>query len=213
MLAFDITLNFGSHHVSCQMKVPQGEAVGLYGKSGIGKSSILKTIAGLQIPQSAEVSWQGIRWNDTKEKVFVRPQHRPVGLVFQDFALFPHLTVLENITYAQHISEEHLSALIDDLGIQKILKRKPNEISGGQQQRTAIGRALAYDPEVLLLDEPFSALDDHTKFTVRDLLKKHMDENKKAVVIASHDKADLQFFSNEIIDLDAAMRLYPPYSY
>lgn len=201
MLTFELTFDFGSHQLGCQKQLKKGEIIGLYGKSGIGKSTVLRSIAGLHKPHYAKISWQHTAWNDSKKNIFIYPQYRSVGLVFQDYALFPHLTVLENLQYGQRISEESLSGLIDALSIENILKQKPNEISGGQQQRTAIGRAITYNPKILLMDEPFSALDNHTKSTVRSFLKDYINENEKTTIIASHDQTDLRFFSNDIIHL------------
>lgn len=201
MLSLDIQLNFSSYQLSTKLDINAGEIVGLYGKSGIGKSTLLKVISGLYVPKFANISFNKTLWNTANEGIITPPQKRSIGMVFQDFALFPHLTVLKNIQYSQRIPEKELMLLIDTLEIKDILQKKTNHISGGQKQRVAIGRAIVYDPNVLLMDEPFAALDDEVKNSIKLFLKTYIADKEKIAIIASHDRQDLEFFTNKIVTL------------
>lgn len=201
MLKLEINLDFKNYSLSIEEEVQKGGVLGLLGKSGIGKSTVLKVIAGLQKTNQSTVSYNGKIWNDSSTRSFVPSKDRAVGLVFQDFALFPNLTVRENLAYAQKISNTALDELVSILDISDILNKKSNEISGGQKQRTAIGRAIAYNPDVLLMDEPFAALDDEIKFTIKSFLKTYLIDHNKIAIIVSHDQSDLTFFTNQIIKL------------
>lgn len=200
MLNLDIHLDFNTYHLSVKEKIQRGQVLGLFGKSGIGKSTLLKVIAGLQPSTGSEIYYEKEIWNNVNGRP--KPsKDREVGLVFQDFALFPNLTVIENLLYAQRISDQKLEELITTLDISDILNKKSNEISGGQKQRTAIGRAIAYDPKVLLMDEPFAALDEGIKSKIKTFIKSYISEQQKIAIIASHDQSDLEFFTNHIINL------------
>ncbi|MEO9967888.1 MAG: ATP-binding cassette domain-containing protein [Reichenbachiella sp.] len=204
MLALDLKLDFTSYQLSVRLDINEREAIGLYGKSGIGKSTLLKVISGLHKPADANICMDDVYWNNTEQHIFLLPQHRSVGMVFQDFALFPNLTVLENLEYAQQIPASELTHLIEMLGIQDILKKKPETISGGQKQRVAIGRSIAYNPKVILMDEPFAALDDEIKGVIKSFLKQYIQDTDKIAIIASHDKKDLEYFSQRIVTLSDA---------
>jgi molybdate transport system ATP-binding protein len=138
--------------------------VALIGPSGAGKSTVLNAIAGLVKPAAGRIRCGEETWVDAERGVFVPPERRRVGLVFQDYALFPHLTVRQNVEYARrNAADEYL----DRFGIRHLERARPGSLSGGERQRVALARALARDPEILLLDEPLSALDAHTKIEVR----------------------------------------------
>ncbi|MCK5354410.1 MAG: ABC transporter ATP-binding protein, partial [Methyloprofundus sp.] len=150
--------------LSCQA----GELLALVGPSGSGKSTILRAIAGLYRPQNSHIICQGEVWQDSAQHVFLPTHQRHVGLVFQNYALFPHMTVVENIQQAitdlpkQQRKEEALQ-LLKKVHLEGLEQRYPKNLSGGQQQRVAVARALARQPKVLLLDEPFSAVDQVTR--------------------------------------------------
>lgn len=151
-------------HFQCEA----GEVLALVGPSGSGKSTILKSIAGLYQPKEGRIAVGGQEWLNTNTRTRVPARQRSVGMVFQDYALFPHLTALANVAEAmQHIPANQRSARAADLlarvHMDALANRKPHTLSGGQQQRVAVARALARDPKVLLLDEPFSAVDQVTK--------------------------------------------------
>ena len=164
----NISLNLDNDRIldNLSLTVKEEEIISIIGPSASGKSSLLRVIAGFENISSGKVKLNGQIVDDTS--TIIEPQERNIGIIFQDLALFPHLSCAENITFG--ISElsskektERLDRLEKVLDIIEISKKYPHEISGGQQQRVAIARALAPQPEILLLDEPFSALDENLK--------------------------------------------------
>ena len=161
--------------------------VALVGPSGAGKSTVLNAIAGLVEPAAGSIRCGEETWFDADRGVCVRPEDRRVGLVFQDYALFPHLTVRQNIEYARrHAADEYL----DRFGIRSLEDARPGSLSGGERQRVALARALARDPEILLLDEPLSALDAHTKIEVRTELQELLAGLEIPTLLVTHDFED-----------------------
>ncbi|MEP2024964.1 MAG: ATP-binding cassette domain-containing protein [Reichenbachiella sp.] len=201
MLKLDLKLNFKTHQIDLKTAIQSGDTLGIYGKSGIGKSTLLKIIAGIQKSSQSMIIHNDIIWNSRSNGSQVLSKDREVGLVFQDFALFPNLTVKENLEYARRISDADFDQLVFTLDIENILDKKSTDISGGQKQRTAIGRAMAYDPKVILMDEPFAALDDGIKSKIKSFLKSYISDRNKIAIIASHDYADLEFFTDQIVTL------------
>ena len=154
-----------------------GETLALVGPSGSGKTTLLRCIAGLYAPQSGRIRCGKDIWKDTDEGIHVAPQIRRIGMVFQDFALFPHKTVLKNISLAIEKScvgspEQFAKELLKRVNLQGLEARYPAFLSGGQRQRVALARALARQPRVLLLDEPFSAVDQVTRKKLRLEMKR-----------------------------------------
>ena len=177
-------------------EVAEKDIVSIIGPSASGKSSLLRLIAGFDTIDSGKIAINNIVV-DSNQK-FIKPQNRNIGIIFQDLALFPHLNCEDNIAFgiskwSKNKKDVRLARLIDLLNITEISKKYPHEISGGQQQRVAIARALAPKPEVLLLDEPFSALDEELKeqlmLDVKDLLK---EENITSIVITHNIKEAFQ---------------------
>lgn len=169
-----------------------GELLALVGPSGSGKSTILRSVAGLYRPEEGRVSSSGTVWLDTSQQINLSPQARSVGLVFQHYALFPHLTALENVQMALgHLSHEKRAGRAKELlalvHLEGLEKRHPGALSGGQQQRVALARALARDPGVLLLDEPFSAVDHVTRRKLQRELAQLRRELKIPIVLVTHD--------------------------
>ena len=142
--------------------------VALVGPSGAGKTSVLRAIAGLVRPESGRIALGGEVWFDSAAGIFLQPDERRVGLVFQEYALFPHMTVRQNVAYA---GRERVDEYLERFRISHLAKARPTELSGGERQRVALARALAREPGVLLLDEPLSALDARTKVAVRGELQ------------------------------------------
>ncbi|MGH3023575.1 MAG: ABC transporter ATP-binding protein [Gaiellaceae bacterium] len=163
------------------------ETVALVGPSGAGKTSVLRAIAGLLRPVRGRIALGGEAWFDSEAKLDVPPERRSVGLVFQEYALFPHLTVAENVGYA---GRERVDELLELLGIAPLRDAKPGELSGGEQQRVAVARALARDPAVLLLDEPLAALDAHTRARVRAELADLLGRLRLPTLLVTHDFQD-----------------------
>jgi molybdenum ABC transporter ATP-binding protein len=161
--------------------------VALVGPSGAGKSSVLRAIAGLLRPSSGRVALDGETWLDVERGVDLAADERRVGLVFQDYALFPHLSVRANVAYG---GKERADELLERFRISHLARARPGELSGGEQQRVAVARALARDPGVLLLDEPLAALDAHTKAGVRAELQELLADLGLPALIVTHDYED-----------------------
>jgi ABC-type sulfate/molybdate transport systems ATPase subunit len=174
------------------------ETLALVGPSGAGKSSLLKAIAGLVRPEEGLISFRDEWWFDAPSGLHVPPELRAIGMVFQDLALFPHLTVLENVAYGcrAHRSgrsegRRRAAALLERFGIGYLARARPRSLSGGEGQRVAVARAVAAQPELLLLDEPLSALDPETKAGVSIDLWSRFRELGLPTVVVSHDFADV----------------------
>jgi molybdenum ABC transporter ATP-binding protein len=161
--------------------------VALVGPSGAGKSTVLAVIAGLVRPSSGTVTLDGEVWQDSAQRVFLPPDRRRVGLVFQEYALFPHMTVRRNVAYGGHRDVDELLARFE---ITHLAAARPDQLSGGERQRVALARALARDPGVLLLDEPLSALDTQTKANVRGELARLLPAFGLPTLVVSHDYED-----------------------
>src|SRR5262249_56706583 len=138
--------------------------VAVVGPAGAGKSTILRAVAGLVKPRAGRIVVDGNVWFDAARRVDLAPDEREVGLVFQDYALFPHMTVRKNVEYAR---KRRAGELLERFGIAALADVRPSQLSGGDRQPVALARALAREPRVLLLAEPISALDAHTKVTIR----------------------------------------------
>ena len=171
--------------------VPTGSLTALLGPSGSGKSTLLRTIAGLDQPDSGTVTING------RDVTRVPPQRRAIGFVFQHYAAFKHLTVRDNVAYGLKIRKrpkaeikEKVDNLLEVVGLSGFQSRYPNQLSGGQRQRMALARALAVDPEVLLLDEPFGALDAKVREDLRAWLRRLHDEVHVTTVLVTHDQAE-----------------------
>jgi molybdate transport system ATP-binding protein len=176
----------------------------LFGPSGAGKSLTLRMIAGLAQPDAGRVAAGDHLLLDTTRAVCLPPQQRSIGYVFQDLALFPHMTVIENVLYGGHgleREEREASAqrLIRRFGLVGLQRRRPGEISGGQKQRVAFARALLRRPSVLLLDEPFSALDATLRRDMGELLREVQREMKLPAVLVTHDAAEATALADTVI--------------
>ena len=163
------------------------ETVALVGPSGAGKTSVLRAIAGLLRPERGRIALDGDAWFDSEARIDVPPERRSVGLVFQEYALFPHMTVAENVAYG---GPQRVDELLDLLGIAALRDARPGELSGGERQRVALARALARDPSVLLLDEPLAALDAHTRARVRAELGELLVRLRLPTLLVTHDFQD-----------------------
>lgn len=178
---------------SFNFEIPDGELVGLLGPSGCGKSTTLNMICGLEKPTEGQIFF------GEQDVTALAPENRGVGMVFQNYALYPHLTVRQNIAFPlqnfkgkDKLSKEEINKRVEDAArmvqIEGLLERKPKELSGGQQQRVALARILAYEPEALLLDEPFSAMDTHLRERLRLELASVLSEYQGASVMVTHDR-------------------------
>jgi molybdate transport system ATP-binding protein len=178
--------------------------VALVGPSGAGKTSVLRAVTGLVKPRSGRIALDRDIWFDADRRLFRKPDERRVGLVFQEYALFPHMTVRENVAYAgRRRADEYL----ERFRISHLAHAKPTELSGGERQRVALARALARDPGVLLLDEPLSALDAHTKVAVRGELQELLREFGLPTLLVTHDYEDAASLADRVgVIVDGKLR-------
>lgn len=180
--------------------VEKGKLVGLLGPSGSGKTTVLRLLAGLEIPDAGEIRFGG------RSVTGVPPQKRRIGLVFQHYALFPHMTVFENIAFGLRVqkrSDREIEARVRDLlelvGLSGLERRFPQELSGGQKQRVAFARALAPEPELLLLDEPFAALDAQVRKSLRAWLREMVRRLGLTTIFVTHDQEEAVEMADELI--------------
>lgn len=175
---------------------------GILGASGSGKSTLLSLIAGLLKPQQGRISLNGKILCDTRARIWIPPHQRHIGLVFQDGQLLPHLSVRNNLLYGyNNITPEQrrfsLAAIVELLEIGSLLERKPTQLSGGEKQRVALGRAVLYSPELLLLDEPLSALDERLKQQILPFFLRIYDECRIPMVYVTHAFSELEFLTSQ----------------
>ena len=192
-LHLDLSLARRSFDVELALDVG-AETVALVGPSGAGKTSVLRAVAGLVRPDRGVIRCGEEHWFDSGRGIDVRPEDRSVGYVFQEYALFPHLTVEQNVTFGGGRADR----LLWRLRIEHLAKAKPADLSGGERQRVAIARALARGPEVLLLDEPMAALDPHTRGGVRAELHDLLRELGLPALLVTHDFEDAAALADRI---------------
>ena len=199
MIIVDIEKKLKAYHGQQVLKVaekfPLGSITQISGPSGAGKTTFLKIIAGFIHPEKGSIVVDGVSWLDTASKTFVPPQKRMAGFVFQDYALFPNMTVKQHLEYATN-DTAWIEKLLSIGKLETFVKHKPEYLSGGQQQRLAILRALAIKPKLLLMDEPFSALDPEMKSALIGELKVIFDELGLTVLIVTHNRQELDNISN-----------------
>jgi molybdate transport system ATP-binding protein len=182
----------------------QGSIVAVTGPSGAGKTTLLRQIAGLISPDSGYIKFGNTVWLDTSVKIFQSPQLRAIGFVFQDYALFPHLTVRENLLYALEKGEN--PAIVDELlnavELTQLTDRKPAQLSGGQQQRVALARALVRRPDLLLLDEPLAALDHTMRRRLQEYLLKLQQQLGFTMILVTHDLGEIFRMAHQVVVLE-----------
>jgi ABC-type sulfate/molybdate transport systems ATPase subunit len=183
-LNLDIALPLRSFRLELALEVGS-ETLAIAGPSGSGKTSLLRAVAGLVRPAKGRVHYGGETWFDAKRGIDRRPEERSVGYVFQDYALFPHMTVEQNVRFAGPAE-----GLLERLDVDHLRRAKPSELSGGERQRVAIARALTRRPKVLLLDEPLSALDAQTRGRVRSELRELLKSLGLPTILVTHDYTD-----------------------
>ncbi len=180
------------------LEMDKGEILGIFGESGIGKSTLLNIIAGFEKEKSGEIFIEG-------EKINNIPAHkRKIGFIFQDYALFPHLNIEKNIAFgitSQKNKKERINELLAMVKLENYAKRYPYELSGGQQQRIALIRSLATEPRILLMDEPFSNLDQKLKDELIVQLKQILKEFNITTIFVSHDSTDIEKMGNRIFKI------------
>jgi molybdate transport system ATP-binding protein len=196
MDTLDLTLDHALRSFRLSVELELGrETLALVGPSGAGKSSVLRSIAGLLRPDRGRIALASTAWLDTKTGVDLPPERRSVGLVFQEYALFPHLDVRGNVAFG---GRARVDELLGRFGISHLAKARPGDLSGGERQRVALARALARDPAVLLLDEPLSALDTHTRGVVRGELAELLAELRLPTLLVTHDFEDAAALADRV---------------
>lgn len=174
------------------------------GPSGAGKTSLLRMIAGLMMPESGKITIESAVWYDSSRNISLPPQQRSVGMVFQDYGLFPHMTVSQNLHFAaekKHAKAE-VSAIIEEMNLRGLEQQRPVTLSGGQQQRVALARAFLRKPKILLLDEPLAALDRPLRLQLQQDLKRFQERLGCTTLIISHDPGEVARLADEVIVLD-----------
>ncbi len=177
------------------------ETLGLLGASGCGKSMTLKCIAGVEKPDSGRIVLDGRVLYDSARRIDLKPQARHVGLMFQHYALFPHMTVMQNVMCGARRGNGHEAAAreaMEAFGIAELSNRLPRQLSGGQQQRTALARMLVSGPDILLLDEPFSALDSHLRFRMEEEMRRVIRRFGKTVLLVSHSRDEVYRLADKV---------------
>ena len=184
-------------YLDVEFNINKGEFVTLFGQNGSGKTTLLRIIAGLEKAQATIQLDNKIWQNDT---IFLPPQKRKIGFVFQDYALFDNMSVLDNLLYANK-DYKLANYLLEITNLDKFKNRFPNRLSGGQKQRVSLCRALMNKPEILLLDEPLSALDSHLRLKLQNEILKLHKEFKTTTIMVSHDMSEIYKLSNKVIVL------------
>ena len=205
MINIAVNKNFeergGDFYVNFKLTINHGELVTIFGGSGVGKTTLLRIIAGLITPDSGSLEACSEIWFDDVQKINVKPQKRNVGFVFQDFALFPHLSVRDNLLFALPKGDDAtiISSLIEIMELGHIQNRKPETLSGGQKQRVALARALVQKPQILLLDEPLSSLDGHMRLKLQNYLLEVHKRFDLTTIMVSHDVAETIKMSDTVV--------------
>ncbi|HUF36061.1 MAG TPA: ABC transporter ATP-binding protein [Gemmatimonadales bacterium] len=209
MLEISAVRRRGAFALSVELSLRQGETTVLVGESGAGKTTVLRLVAGLDQPDEGRIVLDDWTWLDTATGVTLPAWRRGVGYVFQDYALFPHLTVADNVGFGlraagvgRRETAERARATLDRLGIGDLAGRRVSALSGGQQQRVALARAVVLDPDVLLLDEPMSALDLRTRRGIRAELRRLLRGLPCSTLYVTHNPVEAMFFGERLVAME-----------
>ncbi|MFA9388933.1 MAG: sulfate/molybdate ABC transporter ATP-binding protein [Prolixibacteraceae bacterium] len=193
----------GPMNLKIQTDIFSGELVALFGSSGAGKTTLLRILSGLINPDKGVVMFGNTVWFDAEKKINLAPQQRNIGFMFQDYALFPNMTVEQNVYFAQTVKNvKAASELISIFGLNELRKRKPGKLSGGQKQRVALARALARKPQLLLLDEPLSALDAEMRVLLQDEIHQAHELLGATTIMVSHDLNEVFRLASQVISIE-----------
>jgi molybdate transport system ATP-binding protein len=208
-LEVDVAVSRGAFRLEVAMTVAPGEVLGVLGPNGAGKTTLLRVLAGLAAATEGTIRLGDTVLDDPATGVFVPAEHRPVGLVFQNYRLFPHLSVRDNVAFAARArgsgrtdARQHADRFLRQLGLGSLATRKPAELSGGQAQRVALARAMAADPAMLLLDEPLSALDARTRLEIRTELRHHLEDFGGPVLLVTHDPLEAMVMTDRLLVIE-----------
>ena len=208
-LVVDAEVRRGGFTLAVSLTAAPGQVLGLLGPNGAGKSTLLSAVAGLTPVSAGRITLAGAVMDDADAGTFVEASGRPVGFVFQNYRLFPHLTVAENVAFSPRVRGEgrHAARAAADhwmarLGLADLAGRKPAQLSGGQAQRVALARALAGQPALLLLDEPLSALDAGTRLDVQAELKSHLADFTGPCLLVTHDPIEALMLADQLVVIE-----------
>lgn len=190
----------GPINLDLDIMLSQGEISAIFGESGAGKTTLLRILAGLITPQKGFIRVGDEIWLDLEKGINLSPQKRSLGFVFQDYALFPNMSVRENLAYATR-NQRKIDELLELISLKELANSRPKELSGGQAQRVALARALAKEPKILLLDEPLSALDFKMRSHLQEELLKILKHFKTTALLVSHDLAEIYRLSARVLQL------------
>jgi molybdate transport system ATP-binding protein len=209
MLIAALDTHLNTFHLDIRFSAEKGKTTVLLGESGAGKSTVLRILAGLLYPQRGHFSLEEVTYFDSEQHIAIPPRERPFGYVFQDYTLFPHLSVFENVAFglrAQHLPRqvvrERVGQALEQVHLIGFDQRRPAQLSGGQQQRVAIARALALHPRLLLLDEPLAALDVQTRREVRQELRHILSTAGITTMLVTHQYLEALLFGYHILVLE-----------
>jgi molybdate transport system ATP-binding protein len=199
-----LTAENGEMQMHIDIDIEQGTFVTIYGNSGAGKTSILRMLAGLLQPDKGLITVNNKTWFDSNNKINVKPQQRKMGFVFQHYSLFPNMTIKENLLFALNKGQDKqiINELISIIELGDLQHRKPGKLSGGQMQRVALARALVRKPEILVLDEPLSALDTNMRTRLQDYILKLHQQFDLTTILVSHDPGEVIKMSDKIFVLE-----------
>jgi molybdate transport system ATP-binding protein len=194
----------GDIGLTIDMHIKKGELVTLYGPSGAGKTSVLRMIAGVFTPDKGYINVEDKAWYDHTEKINLKPQQRRVGIVFQDYALFPNMTVHQNICFGldKNQSAEIAEELIIMMELGQLRDKMPQLLSGGQRQRVALARAIVRRPSLLLLDEPFAALDTELRIRMQEYILTAHKKYALTTILVSHDILEIIRLSDKVFVME-----------
>lgn len=199
----------GGFALEADFRVDKGEFVALYGPSGVGKTTLLRCLAGLDHPASGEIvvqaQGQSQIWFNSQQRIQLAPQYRRVGYMFQDYALFPNMTVRDNLAFAlrKGAPKQRVDELLAMMELGELQQQKPITLSGGQKQRVALARSLASEPEILLLDEPLSALDASIRARLQDEILKLQRSMGITTIMVSHDVGEVYKLASRVLVMES----------
>jgi len=203
------TVERGSFRLEADLRAIPGEVLGVLGPNGAGKTTLLRALSGLDALTSGTIRLGDLTLDDVATDTFVPAQRRPVGMVFQNYRLFPHMDVRDNVAYAPRVqgagrrqARAAADTWLERLDLTALATRRPHQISGGQAQQVALARALAANPRFLLLDEPLSALDAKTRLDVRAHLHSHLDQFTGPVLIITHDPLEAMIMADHLLVIE-----------
>jgi molybdate transport system ATP-binding protein len=204
-----LVVDRGAFRLDLRLRIDAGEVVGLLGPNGAGKTTTLRALAGLQPLSAGHITVAGRDLDRPDRRLWTPTERRPIGVVFQDYLLFPHLTALDNVAFGprrhgvdRRTARRRAVDWLARVGLHEHARSKPRQLSGGQAQRVALARALAVDPLLLLLDEPLAALDARTRLDTRAELHRHLTEHPGATLLVTHDPLDALVLADRLLIIE-----------